>query len=281
MFSMIRLCAFDLDGTLLAPGGIMTERTAAALAGLYDRGIVPALISGRSPCYVGAFLMRAGVRGYVSGSNGSYIISPAGDVIYQDPFPSELTAAVTKVLSERGSTFAVQTKDAIIGNSPMNMTLQNRFRAYCDMASGLGMDVVFPYCDPAITGAPLQGILKIAVTQDPVGISERLKELTDTFPELAVSLSGPTVGDINLRGDSKGSALKRIAADIGAAPEEICCFGDYDNDLPMFREAGFSVAMGNSTPAVLEAAVYITSKNTEDGAAEAVERLILSSSYTD
>lgn len=273
---MIKLCAFDLDGTLLAPGGIVTDTTAEALRCLAEGGVMPALISGRSPAYVGAFLLQAGVKGYVSGSNGSYIISPREEIIYQNVFSPELTSSITGMLAERGSVFAVQTKDAIIGNKPMNMTLQNRFAAYCGMASEHGVNIRLPYCDPEIVGVPLDGILKIAVTSDPIGISECLEELTAKFPDVSTSLSGPTVGDINLKGDNKGSALRRIADDLGLTREEVCCFGDYDNDLAMFSESGLSIAMGNSTSAVLAAADYITLNNTEDGVAEAVMRLILS-----
>ena len=274
--SMIKLCAFDLDGTLLAPDGTLSEKTAAALVCLSEHGIVPALISGRSPVYVGAFLLYAGVRGYVAGSNGSYITSPDGHVIYQNPFPPKLTAAITTKLSERGSVFAVQTAESIIGNRSMSSALNNRFSAYCMMASELGLKIGLPYSDPDISGAMLSGILKIAVTSDPLGISSCLEDLSAAFPEISVSLSGPTVGDINLKGDSKGTALRRIAEDLGVSADEICSMGDYDNDLSMFRESGLSVAMGNSTPAVLEAAGYITSSNEEDGVADAIMHLLLS-----
>ncbi|MDO5137053.1 MAG: HAD family hydrolase [Oscillospiraceae bacterium] len=276
--SMIKLCAFDLDGTLLAPDGTMSKRTADALVCLSESGIVPALISGRSPVYVGAFLLYAGVRGYVAGSNGSYITSPDGQVIYQNPFPPELAAAITSKLSARGSVFAVQTADSILGNRSMNSALNSRFSAYCRMASELGLKIGLPQSDPTIGGTMMSGILKIAVTHDPQGISSCLEELSAAFPEISVSLSGPTVGDINLNGDSKGSALIRIAEDLGVSSDEICSMGDYDNDLSMFRESGVSVAMGNSTPAVLDAAGYITSTNAEDGVADAIMHILLSRS---
>jgi len=279
MSFMIKLCAFDLDGTLLAPGGILTDRTADALRCLSEKGIVPALISGRSPCYVGAFLLRAGVKGYVSGSNGSYIISPKDEVIYRNAFPPDLTAAITKILAERESIFAVQTRDAIIGNTDLKMALRDRFTSYCSMAAELGLNIIFPYCDLDIIGAPMDDVLKIAVTSDPVGIPECLSKLSEMFSDITTSLSGPTVGDINLIGDNKGTALKRIADDLGVLRDEICCFGDYNNDLSMFHEAGLSIAMGNSTPAVLAAADYITLKNTEDGVAEAINHIILSTDH--
>ena len=48
-----------------------------------------------------------------------------------------------------------------------------------------------------------------------------------------------------------------------------------ENDVPMFRQAGFSIAMGNASDAVKGAASASTLANDEDGFAAAVERLIL------
>jgi hydroxymethylpyrimidine pyrophosphatase-like HAD family hydrolase len=62
---------------------------------------------------------------------------------------------------------------------------------------------------------------------------------------------------------------------MGIEKEEICVFGDYDNDLPMFREAGLSVAMGNARQEVKDLADIVTSANDDDGVAEAIRKYIL------
>jgi hypothetical protein len=61
--------------------------------------------------------------------------------------------------------------------------------------------------------------------------------------------------------------------DIPAA--EIVALGDMENDLPMFRQSGFSIAMGNATPEVAGHADAVTLSNDEDGFAAAVEDIIL------
>ncbi len=57
--------------------------------------------------------------------------------------------------------------------------------------------------------------------------------------------------------------------------DEIMVLGDMDNDLEMFRKAGFGVAMGNASEAVKRAANATTASNDEDGFAAAIERHIL------
>ena len=61
-----------------------------------------------------------------------------------------------------------------------------------------------------------------------------------------------------------------------AVPQsEILVLGDMENDLEMFRKAGFAVAMGNATDAVKRAAQATTLSNDEDGFAVAIERYVL------
>lgn len=50
-------------------------------------------------------------------------------------------------------------------------------------------------------------------------------------------------------------------------------FGDMPNDLPMFRTAGYGVAMANGHPDLRAAADEVTSSNEEDGVAEVLERV--------
>ena len=57
--------------------------------------------------------------------------------------------------------------------------------------------------------------------------------------------------------------------------EEIMACGDGSNDLEMIRMAGVGVAMENGTNEVKNAADYITESNEEDGAAKAIEKIVL------
>ena len=61
----------------------------------------------------------------------------------------------------------------------------------------------------------------------------------------------------------------------GINKEEVIAFGDSLNDLPMFEEAGISVAMENGDLLVKEKADYVTSSNAEDGIAKAIEKFVL------
>lgn len=54
--------------------------------------------------------------------------------------------------------------------------------------------------------------------------------------------------------DSKGRILRDVAAREGLGSKECAAVGDYLNDIPMFREAGFSIAFNPKNPEVAAAA---------------------------
>lgn len=73
---------------------------------------------------------------------------------------------------------------------------------------------------------------------------------------------------------NKGTAVKFVAENLGISKEQIIACGDESIDLPMFEEAGLSVAMGNATDKVKQAADVITFTNDENGVAEVIKRYI-------
>jgi len=81
--------------------------------------------------------------------------------------------------------------------------------------------------------------------------------------------------DINAPQIDKGMALDELAKRCGVDPADIVTLGDMDNDVPMFHQSGFSIAMGNGSAAARQSASVTTGSNDADGFAEAVERFIL------
>ena len=63
----------------------------------------------------------------------------------------------------------------------------------------------------------------------------------------------------------KESGMEALMKKWGIEKEETMAFGDALNDLSMLREAGIGVAMGNSEPALKEAADYVAGDIDADG----------------
>lgn len=74
---------------------------------------------------------------------------------------------------------------------------------------------------------------------------------------------------------TKGNAVLWLAKYYGLQREEICVFGDNDNDASMIFEAGLSFAMRNGTEMAKAAADYIAPSNNESGVGRAIRQFIL------
>ena len=93
--------------------------------------------------------------------------------------------------------------------------------------------------------------------------------------QVSVARSQPYYLDITHPLANKGVALTELANLLAIPPREIAVIGDGGNDIAMFERSGFSIAMGNASPLVRQAADFLTDSNHDEGFANAIERFIL------
>jgi Cof subfamily protein (haloacid dehalogenase superfamily) len=74
---------------------------------------------------------------------------------------------------------------------------------------------------------------------------------------------------------SKAQALRVVAGELGVTREQVMAIGDNANDVGMLRWAGIGVAMANAHSDALAAADYVTDHHDADGAAKAIQDLII------
>lgn len=80
--------------------------------------------------------------------------------------------------------------------------------------------------------------------------------------------------DIFPQGGNKWVGILRVLEHFNINPGEAATIGDCENDIEMLVNAGFSVAMGNSSKRVKEYADYVTDDVDEDGLSKAIKRII-------
>ena len=74
---------------------------------------------------------------------------------------------------------------------------------------------------------------------------------------------------------NKGEVVNALSALLAIPTAQIATIGDMPNDVLMFQRSGVSIAMGNASPDVQRAATFVTTSNTDDGFARAMERFVL------
>ena len=81
----------------------------------------------------------------------------------------------------------------------------------------------------------------------------------------------PDFTDITASHADKGQGLVAIARAEGIDIADTIAFGDGGNDIPIIRQAGAGVVMGNATDEVKAYADYVTASVDEDGIAQALQ----------
>ena len=81
MSSSIRLVLSDIDGTLVPPDKILTERTIQAVNRLRDAGILFAITSSRPPRGLSMYIEPLKLETPISGFNGGMIVNPDNGIL--------------------------------------------------------------------------------------------------------------------------------------------------------------------------------------------------------
>ncbi|WP_411169191.1 Cof-type HAD-IIB family hydrolase [Clostridium sp. MB05] len=80
--------------------------------------------------------------------------------------------------------------------------------------------------------------------------------------------------DITGKNTDKGIAVNEIMSYYRINKSDIVAIGDSENDIPMLKEAGYSVAMGNAEEKIKVICNMVTLSNDEDGVSYAIENII-------
>ncbi|MDD3839883.1 MAG: Cof-type HAD-IIB family hydrolase [Clostridia bacterium] len=93
--------------------------------------------------------------------------------------------------------------------------------------------------------------------------------------QLSICTSKPHYLEFNRAGITKGHGVEFLCDYYGASRKQAIAIGDSYNDLPMIKQAGLGVAVGNAAPDIIEEADYVTATNEEQGVAEVINRFVL------
>jgi hypothetical protein len=92
---------------------------------------------------------------------------------------------------------------------------------------------------------------------------------------VSAALSQPYYLDVTHPKANKGEVVGALSALLAIPSAQIATIGDMPNDVLMFKQSGLSIAMGNASADVQRAATFVTTSNTEEGFALAMERFVL------
>jgi Cof subfamily protein (haloacid dehalogenase superfamily) len=261
----IALVVSDVDGTMVTKDKVLTEGARAAVQKLRDAGIGFTITSSRPAVGMKFLVEPLGITLPIGPFNGSSIVDGELKVITQHLIPQAAAARAIEVLDQHGVDIWIFTNDEwlIKHNDGKYVPHEQNTIQHDPMI----VDDFTPYLAKAC---------KIVGASDDFPLLERCEALMQqALGEDAVAVRSQNYYlDITPPGQNKGTFVTAMAKRLGISPDAIATIGDMQNDLPMFKVSGLSVAMGNATDDVKAKATDVTTSNEEDGFAGAVELIL-------
>jgi len=265
--SKIKLVITDVDGTLVTTEKQLRPRSIEAVGRLREAGIAFTICSSRPPFGLRTMRDTLQLVHPFGGYNGGSIVEPDFTVIEQTAIPPDVAREAVEVFHAHGVDCWV-----FVGNE---WVITNRQGDHVDHE--IHTIESPPTVVEAYEDKHFRGVGKI------VGASNNHDLIVEVEHVMRQALghrahaarSQPYYCDVIAPGIDKGRIVRVLSQRLGVARDEIAVLGDMENDLEMFAEAGFPIAMGNAPANVKARAQATTGSNDEDGGADAIDRYVL------
>ena len=270
----IRLFASDLDNTLTGADGKVSAYTAQVIRDAMDMGYLFTFATGRQASSMWRLRDAVPVNAPVICCNGSELVDVfTGQVYHRVPVPVQTAVEFASCCLANGVDFVCRADDYECANETcVYLPVLRRRQTEAETAGRIPQRIclIRDAEDPALQGDFVK-LLSWPKNREQHGI---ITSFCKEHPEIWTTSSVPGLIEIGPAGYDKGAGLRKLCEILVVSREETCVFGDYVNDIPLFESAGMAVAMGNADPSVRERATFVTAKNTEDGVALAMKRIL-------
>jgi Cof subfamily protein (haloacid dehalogenase superfamily) len=262
----IRLMLADVDGTLVTPDKVLTDRAVDAVRRLHAAGILFAITSGRPPRGIDMLIEPLDITTPIAAFNGGLLVDRNMSVIEQRVLPEDLVRPVADLIGSfgldvwvyRGADWYVpDPKGSHVAQESATVRFEPKVMTSLD---GLTSDV-----------AKLVG-----VSDDLDAVARASSAAHDKFGDhVSAARSQPYYLDVTHPDANKGAVARYLAEKYAIPPEAMATIGDQPNDVLMFAHSGLSIAMGNASLEVQRSARRVTTSDTDEGFANAVEKFVL------
>ncbi|MBO6258708.1 MAG: Cof-type HAD-IIB family hydrolase [Succinivibrio sp.] len=253
---------FDIDGTLVSFKTHQIPKSAVdALRQVHDRGHRIVISTGRAFQIIDNLSQIADlIDGYIT-VNGAHCF--AGNTVVLDrPIPEDEVRTFISISDEQQ--FAIM----LVGEH--EMAVHN----VSDEMRHVYLDILRISKFPEFI--PLEQMSPQKIYEFNAFVSkEKQEKFMSALPHCVSFRWYPTFSDINEKNANKGAGVIAMAEHFGVDIADTIAFGDGNNDVPMIRQAGTGIAMGNAWDSTKQVADLVTDSVDEDGIRNALVKLQL------
>ena len=263
---MTKLFVTDLDGTLLPSGIDVSTVNINAAKKMAAAGITVTVATGRMYKAALPVAKKLGVNVPIITYNGALIKTVGGELIHAEYIAPELALEALDFCREKGWYVQIYSDDELY---------------YAERtAEAIGYETAQKIEGHAVGEEIRHHVTNVtkllSITSGREETDERVKIFNAHFDgRLKATRSNANYAEIVNPTVSKAAAIGILAAKMNIAIADVTAIGDSDNDLPMLKAAGTSIAMGNAARNVKDACDFVTTNCEEDGFAAAAEKFVL------
>jgi Cof subfamily protein (haloacid dehalogenase superfamily) len=254
---LIRLVAFDVDGTLVGRDLSIARAVRESIERMMRAGVAGCLVTGRMYRATLPFARELGFDAPLICYH---------EVLQHSALNNEIVQELAVMAQADGMHLQLYRNDEYYCEA------RNRFS---DLYASLAMSepVIVPSLREAFAYSPATKAVVVADAPVAAAYAQKLHAalgarayVTRSLPEF-VEVLDPAV--------NKGAALRFVAARLGVPIEQTAAIGDSWNDALLLAAAGFGIAMGSAPSELRAAADAVVSDLEHDGVAEAIERYVM------
>ncbi len=276
----IKLVALDLDGTLFDNSSRISERNLTAIRSITDKGIHVVISTGRPFEGIPFDQIKGTGINYAITANGSGIYEIfTGKCLYENAMDEELVTPILNFLLTRDIHM-----DAFIGGkgytpvqcveTAQKLTVPSSIKNYI-ITTRTRLDNILQFIHENQLKVQKMTLNFYPAADGTLIDRETVRKFLVSNPSITTVCGGYNNLEFTRADANKGVGLRKLAEILGVNPDATMAIGDTENDLAIIEAAGIGVAMGNATDAVKARADYVTTTNTKDGVAAAIEHFIL------
>ncbi len=256
-----KILFFDIDGTLLPNLPHEVPKSAVeALRRAQANGHLLFINSGRTWAMIPEQMKQLSFDGYVCGCGSEVYLH--GEKLFSQSVPNHICQATVQALRDFriGAVFECPHRFLYDSTAPQSSAVIPNMLGRYPLADLTKFD-----SEEASTYTFSKAFLTLSPRSDCEAFRNFCQDKYDIF------VHDTYVWEIGQKGCSKATGIELLLKHLQIPREDSFAFGDSENDLPMLRYAGTSIAMGNSNPKILPFCTWQTTDILEDGIARALE----------